>query len=319
MSTMQYGVVLVVAIISGLIGGVIARLLPVGVLRAARFEAIDDRGELRASLDKSGLVFFAKEELIPPVALDAEQASLRLYAGNRISISPGDGAFRLSNPAGGIIWEAPQQPRLTDIVLAQPPSPAAIPVPPPLPPQPPIDVPATIELPPTEAPVVIEMPPQSAEERFATRKRVPHPACPYCFKEACDNCYGIYEEVPGTGMIILRHIPDPAPLRPGETRPRFTQQGEPIWYVGDQGIIGPTDEEPVSLELPISLIELKRIQARHQGEIFSIGGVYGFGIGAKGFVVMLHADARDKVSKFPKTLEGVPVELEIGGSRIGNK
>lgn len=129
---MQYGVVLMVAVMSGLIGGVIARLLPVGVLRAARFEAVDNRGETRALLDKSGLVFFAKEGLIPPVALDAEESSLRLYVdnpGDRIHISAMDRSLRLSNAAGAILWEAPQQPRSPDIVLAHP-SPSEIPAPP---------------------------------------------------------------------------------------------------------------------------------------------------------------------------------------------
>lgn len=142
MSTTQFSVVLVVAVISGLIGGVIARLLPVGVLRAARFEAVDSRGEMRASLDKSGLVFFSKEGLIPPVALDAEESSLRLYgynAGDRIHISATDGALRLSNAEGKMIWEVPQRPPLSDMLPAQP-SPSAIPAPLPTLPQPPLAV-----------------------------------------------------------------------------------------------------------------------------------------------------------------------------------
>lgn len=314
MNNSSYGLVLVVAVVSGLVGGIVSRLLPLGVIRASRFEAVAG-GEIRATLDKSGLVFFAKEELMPPVVLDAEEPSLRLSASNRIEISASAHPLRLSDGLGKILWEALASPQLPEIAIA-PPLPSEVPTPPPVPPQSPLDAPATLEMPPTEAPVAIEKPPQSPTERWAARKRVPHPACPHCFKELCDSCYGIFEEVPGTGIIISRQIPDPAPGRPKGVQ--FDKDGQPMYYIGDQPIIGQIDEEPVSQDLPIPLIELKRIQARHQGKIFGIGGVYGFGIGAKGFVVMLRSEARDKVSKFPKTLEGVPVEIEIAGGAILN-
>jgi hypothetical protein len=77
--------------------------------------------------------------------------------------------------------------------------------------------------------------------------------------------------------------------------------------------VGPTDEEPFSPELPLPLIELKRIQARHHQEIFGIPGVHGFGIGAKGFVVYLDPTQRDSASRIPKALERVPVTVEVGG------
>lgn len=141
-------------------------------------------------------------------------------------------------------------------------------------------------------------------------KRVPHPACLHCFKMV-DGRYGIHEEVPGTGMIILREIPDPAPLWSGEKRPEFDEEGSPIWYVGDQGIVGPTDEEPVSAELPIPKIELRRIQARRKGEILSVLGVHGFGIGAKGFLVLLDPEHLENESRIPAMLEGIPVEVEV--------
>ena len=86
-----------------------------------------------------------------------------------------------------------------------------------------------------------------------------------------------------------------------------------MWYIGNQPYIGPTDEEPFSPDLPIPLIELKRIQARHQKEISSIPGVQGFGIGAKGFVVFLLPEKRENASQVPKVLEGVPVEVKLGG------
>jgi hypothetical protein len=107
----------------------------------------------------------------------------------------------------------------------------------------------------------------------------------------------------------LREIPDPAPLQLGETRPEFDEEGEPIWYIGDQGIVGPTDEELVSAELSIPKIELRRIQARHMTEVFSIRGVNGFGIGAKGFVVRLDPQHLKNESRIPIDLEGVPDEF----------
>jgi len=315
MNKTPYGLVLVVAVVSGLAGGIVSRLLPLGVIRASRFEAVDTRGEVRASLDKSGLVFFAKEELMPPVVLDAEEPSLRLSAGNRIEIGTSAHPLRLSDASGKILWQALASLNLPKIAIA-PPLSFKVPAPPPMPLQPLIDAPAALEMPSTEAPIAIEKPPQSLAERWAARTRVPHPACAHCFKESCDGCYGIYEEVPGTGFIISRQIPDPAPGRPKGVQ--FDKRGRPMYYIGDQLIMGQIDEEPLSQDLPIPLIELKRIQARHQGKIFSISGVYGFGIGAKGFIIMLRSEVRDNVSLFPKTLEGVPVEIEIGGSAVLN-
>lgn len=129
-----------------------------------------------------------------------------------------------------------------------------------------------------------------------------------------DGRYGIYEEVPDTGVLILREIPDPAPLQLGETRPEFDEEGEPIWYIGNQGIVGPTDEELVFAELPIPKIKLRRIQARHMTEVFSIRGVNGFGIGAKGFVVRLDLQHLKNESRIPIDLEGVPVEVEVASA-----
>lgn len=143
-------------------------------------------------------------------------------------------------------------------------------------------------------------------------KRVPHPACLHCFK-VDDGRYGIYEEVPGTGVHILREIPDPAPLQLGETREEFDEEGEPIWYVGKQGFVGPTDEQPVSTDLPIPKIELRRIQARYMEQIFSIPGVHVFGIGAKGFIVSIDPEQISTESNIPDEIENIPVVVELGG------
>jgi hypothetical protein len=98
----------------------------------------------------------------------------------------------------------------------------------------------------------------------------------------------VFEEVPDTGVILTREIPNPAPLEPDERRLEFdVETGLPIWYIGRQPYVGPTDEEPFSDELPIPKIVLKRIQARYRKELSSIFGVTAFGIGARGFVVYL--------------------------------
>jgi hypothetical protein len=120
--------------------------------------------------------------------------------------------------------------------------------------------------------------------------------------------------VPGTGVIISRQIPNPAPGRPQGVE--FDKHGRPIWYVGNQPIMGATDEEPVSHDLPIPLIEVKRIQARHQRELMGIPGVHGFGIGARGFAVFVLPEKQDAIPQIPKALEGIPVEVEVRGMAV---
>lgn len=72
-------------------------------------------------------------------------------------------------------------------------------------------------------------------------QRRPHPACPNCFRVG--DGYGIFEEVPGTAVVLTRDLPDPAPLRLGEVRPDLDlETGERIWDKGDQGFVGPTME-----------------------------------------------------------------------------
>jgi hypothetical protein len=260
-------------------------------LRALRFEAVDKRGEIRLTLDKSGLTFFPREGgQTAPVALDAETASLRLYghnAGDRVEVSAVRRVLRLSDATGKILWEVPVREEPSEGSVSPDLSSAA-----PVLPQ------GSLALP-TGAPLAPATPPH---------KKTPHPACPQCFTYDCSGCYTVFEEVPGTGIIITREIPNPAPDRPQGVQ---SYKGQPLWYIGGQPYLGPTDEEPVSKELPVPLIALKRIQARHHKEIFSIPGVHGFGIGAKGFVVSLLPEKRDNISQIPKVLEGVPVEVEI--------
>lgn len=111
MSKAQYGLVLLVAVVTGLIGGAVSsRLFPPRVFRALRFEAVDKHGEIRMALDKSGLTFFPREGETAPVALDAETASLRLYghnAGDRVEVSAVKRVLRLSDAEGRILWEVP--------------------------------------------------------------------------------------------------------------------------------------------------------------------------------------------------------------------
>jgi hypothetical protein len=152
----------------------------------------------------------------------------------------------------------------------------------------------------------------AAQRQVLLTSRVPHAACAACFKVG-DGRYGIYEEVQGTGVLIPREIPDPAPLRKGRVRPSVDEEGEAIWYIGDQGFVGPTDEEPVSVDLPIPKIELRRIQARHMEQIFSIPGVHVFGIGVKGFVVSIDPEQISPGSRIPDEIENIPVIVEQGG------
>lgn len=76
--------------------------------------------------------------------------------------------------------------------------------------------------------------------------RVPHSVCADCFTvaDALGNSrYDVFEEVPETGQIIKRSLPNPAPLEPDEERLEFDPRlafrfgilavsrtlGRPIW------------------------------------------------------------------------------------------
>ncbi len=312
MRASQFGLVLLVAIVSGVLGGAVGSwLLPARVLHATRFEGVDKHGTIRVTLDKSGLVFFPQKGNAgdpPSVALDADGGRLRLFGaniGDRVELSATEQLLRLSDAQGKILWEVPKktQAAVPDEPAAAPPAPGASPL-----------SQADRQLSPGSECSSIESPtpnpmPRGEGGPLATAKRIPHPACPHCFKLACDNCYGIYEEVPGTGVIINREIPDPAPGRPQGKEPY--KHGQEIWYIGNQPYVGPTDEEPFSKDLTISRVEMKRIQARHMKEIMSIPGVHGFGMGAKGFIVFLLPENKDNDKQIPQTLEGIPVEVEI--------
>lgn len=154
------------------------------------------------------------------------------------------------------------------------------------------------------------------EQAEIYKHRDPHPACPNCFTlrdKDGKRRYGIYEEVPGTGIILSRELPDPSPLRPGEVREDLGERG---WYMGHIPILGKTDEEIISPEIPYPKIDLMRIQARHRKEIHSIFGVISFGIGGNGFIVGIASPYKDNASKIPKDLEGIPVTVrEFGIAR----
>lgn len=152
---------------------------------------------------------------------------------------------------------------------------------------------------------------------------LPHEACDMCFTMPEYNEYQIYEyvkssDVPDGAIIIPRMIPNPAPeIKEREDYDPDTggyydeEDGEWTWYIGDQGFVGPTDEEKWSPNLPVSTIEMKRIQARHTSRIMGIHGVHGFGIGTEGFVVDLLSRHKDNRKLIPDTLEGIPVEVRL--------
>ena len=139
--------------------------------------------------------------------------------------------------------------------------------------------------------------------------RDPHEACANCFTiPGMGEGYQIWESVPVAGNsehLILRLIPNPAPLAAGETRARVDAAGEPLWYIGHQAFSGPQDTAPVSSLLDMPLIDLNRLHARHQDAIMSLPGVHGIGIVAEGIGVWILPDF--DATGIPDTLEGVPV------------
>jgi hypothetical protein len=160
----------------------------------------------------------------------------------------------------------------------------------------------------------LDTPARKALEKARTdawfNKRVPHPACPNCYK-VDSGLEGIFESVPGTDHVISRDIPDPEPLAIGELRPdRHPETGEPLWYKGHQAFVGPTDEENVSVKLPVPMIVVKRIKYKHERELFKIPGVHGVGIGESGIVVLITPDMRANRSQIPSTLDGISVSVQ---------
>ena len=140
-------------------------------------------------------------------------------------------------------------------------------------------------------------------------KRIPHPACPNCFK--VEGEFGINETVPGTAHVITRDIPDPDPLEPGEIRTaRHPETGEPLWYKGRQPFVGPTDEDNVSASLSVPMIAVKRIKYKHEDELFKIPGVHAVGIGETGIIVSLRPEMRANRSLIPSSVGGIPIIVE---------
>ena len=143
-----------------------------------------------------------------------------------------------------------------------------------------------------------------------------------CFTLPNYSPYQIHEyvesDVPDGAITIPREIPNPAPEI--KERPDYDPEiggyydpetGERVWFLGTQEIVGPTDEEKWSPDLPVSTIEMKRIQARHMIEIMDIEGVNAFGIGKEGFEVDLESKFKENRKLIPDTLEGIPVKVEI--------
>ena len=147
--------------------------------------------------------------------------------------------------------------------------------------------------------------------RWRADDRLPHGACKTCFTVPGlkDGRYQIFErlEVAGEEILIPRMIPNPSPAMVNESpEPEIDDEtGERIWYIGDQGHVGPTDEAP------LSTIKLKRIQMRHMPSIMSIKGVHRLGIGATGFVVGLDPVHAENADQIPLSLDNVPVTVEL--------
>ena len=151
---------------------------------------------------------------------------------------------------------------------------------------------------------------------------LPHEACDMCFTLPNYDEHSIYEyaesDVADGAIIISREIPNPAP----EIREREDydpeiggyydpETGERVWFIGTQEIVGPTDEEKWSPDLPVSTIEMKRIKARHLDEILSIEGVTSFGIGTHGFVVEVLSHYEESLDLIPDALKGIPVDARL--------
>src|SRR5262245_19150061 len=121
MSKAQYGLVLVLAILSGLIGGVGAGMIagpitsqvfPAKFLRAKRFEVVNKRGKILVSLDQSGLTFFAREGAQVSAALNAELGRFTLHdqAANRvIELDTNSLSLTLYDSDGKPVWKIPPE------------------------------------------------------------------------------------------------------------------------------------------------------------------------------------------------------------------
>ena len=162
-----------------------------------------------------------------------------------------------------------------------------------------------------------------------TEEYLAHEACDLCFTLPHYSPYTINEyvesDVEGGAVIIMREIPNPAPEI--KARPDYDPEiggyydpdtGERVWFIGTMAVIGPTDEEKWSPDLPVSTIEMKRIKARHLKAILSIEGVNSFGIGKSGFVVGVDPVFPKNQALVPTELEGIPVTVTEEGVSILN-
>jgi hypothetical protein len=121
MSKAQYGLVLVLAILSGLIGGagagmiagpITSQVFPPKFLQAKRFAVVNNRGRTLAVLDETGLRFFAQEGAHVSVALNAELGRLKLHdqAANRvIELDTNRLSFALYDSDGKLVWKIPPE------------------------------------------------------------------------------------------------------------------------------------------------------------------------------------------------------------------
>jgi hypothetical protein len=313
MARKQYVIILIVAIIAGLTGGVIGgtlaiRFIPVRTIRANSIQTnkvkILSKGTQVAELNRDGLNFFNGEG-----GVSAGGLSLRAPGSHgSLSVTPtsllfrtdgqqrieffldldGKPRMRMYDDTYHVIWTEPEDKNVVNAQLQQQQQSfqAGLMIPGKIPPNP-----------------FTNPDPQA---------RVPHPACPTCYWYRGN--YQVYEDVPGVDPprgILNRDIPNPAPGYPQGVQ--LNERGEKMWYVGTEVRLGPTDEEPFSPELAVPLIVMKRIKVRHEKEITRIPGVSSFGIGAKGFLVSLTPETKENKKLIPPELEGIPVQVEEQG------
>ncbi|HEV8716834.1 MAG TPA: hypothetical protein VGX03_28950 [Candidatus Binatia bacterium] len=315
MDRTQYAIVLGVAVVAGLTGGVMGgvmatRYIPAKVFRAHTIQAkkfeVVGQGKRLAVFSSEGLNFAEGNGAVSASSLfltapggysSLSASPVGLFLGEhgkrRIELFlelQGEPRLRLYDGAEKVTWAVPEERQLTDRERNTEES-------------------ATAAASPTIPPNPFTNPDPQA--------RLPHPACPTCYTYA--GSYQVYEDVPGVAPplgILSRDIPNPAPGYPQGVQVR--KDGEKLWYIGTEMRLGPTDEEPVSPSLPIPLIAVKRIQVRHEREIMSIAGVHSFGIGARGFIVGLLPAHRENQSQLPRDLDGVPVEIEVSEMAVAN-
>jgi hypothetical protein len=317
MARKQYVIILIVAMIAGLTGGVIGstlaiRFIPIKTIRANSIQTnkvkILSKGEQVAELNRDGLDFFNGRGNISASALSlrdpgfhghltATPMSLTLNSMNnkqRIEFSldlDGKPHMRLYDDIFHVVWAVPDD---KDAMNAQ------------------------LQQQQQAAQVGLMIPGKIPPNPFTNpdpKARVSHPACPTCYWYKGN--YQVYEDVPGVDPprgILNRDIPNPAPGYPQGVQ--VNERGEKTWYIGTQMRIGPTDEEPFSPNLSVPLIVMKRIQVRREREVMSVPGVHGFGIGADGFVVSLVPEQNENKKLIPPELEGIPVQVEERGQRL---